>query len=527
MRKSLLDLIKENNIEEIRDNIENYDVNYIFYQNTPNETTALIHAVYYERKEIVELLLKNKANVNIVNYDNETALIYSNDIYISELLINNNANVNIQDNTGKTSLIHNIIKNNIDIIELLLESGANVNIQDNEGRTALIYAVTYNNYYITDLLLKYRANPNIIDNNGENVLLINTDYDIAELLLENGADPNITDLDGSTPIMYLDDVNIIRLLLEYGSDVNHRNNNRQTPIMFSNDVNVIKFLIDNNANINVQDSFGNTPLSIAVQNGNTEIIKLLEVQPAITDISPIQSGYGKKSNRKSKRKNNNNYKKSKKKNQIKNNFKILIDIGCFNAKTNSITYKLLNRKKDKWFGYMVEPNPYMKDDIKKNLSGLDYKYFNLAISNKNAILPFYLGKYGFFNRREKVQKNKCMRSSLVQNKDYVKRHLTDNKIDVKSVTLQKFINDNKINKIDLLKIDTEGHDYDILKEYFKNKPNILPLKIITEDIVENKEKDYDDQLKIKYKKKKLLEKYGYKFKQLDFYNSEYNLIKNI
>ena len=108
MRKSLLDLIEENNIEDIQNNIENYDVNYIFYQGTPNQTTALIYAVYYDRLEIVELLLKNKANVNIVNYDNETALIYSDDIYITELLINNNANVNVQDNTGKTPLIHNI-----------------------------------------------------------------------------------------------------------------------------------------------------------------------------------------------------------------------------------------------------------------------------------------------------------------------------------------------------------------------------------------------------------------------------------
>ena len=82
MRKSLLDLIEENNIEDIQNNIENYDVNYIFYQGTPNQTTALIYAVYYDRLEIVELLLKNKANVNIVNYDNETALIYSDDIYI-------------------------------------------------------------------------------------------------------------------------------------------------------------------------------------------------------------------------------------------------------------------------------------------------------------------------------------------------------------------------------------------------------------------------------------------------------------
>lgn len=207
--------------------------------------------------------------------------------------------------------------------------------------------------------------------------------------------------------------------------------------------------------------------------------------------------------------------------------KILIDIGCFNAKTNSITYKLLKKKREKWFGYMIEPNPHMKEDIIKNLEGLDYQYFNFAISNKNGISPFYLGKYGFFNRREKVQKNKCMRSSLVT-KDYVKQHLSDTHISIETKTLKQFIKDNNISHIDLLKIDTEGHDYDILKEYFKNTDNIvMPLKIITEDLVKNKEEEYNEQNIIKEKKKKLLLKLGYIYNQLDFYNSEFTLANQV
>jgi FkbM family methyltransferase len=205
--------------------------------------------------------------------------------------------------------------------------------------------------------------------------------------------------------------------------------------------------------------------------------------------------------------------------------KILIDIGCFNAKTNSITYKLLKKKREKWFGFMIEPNPYMKEDILNNLEGTQFQYFNLAISNKNGISPFYLGKYGFFNRREKIQKKKCMRSSLVCDKDYVKQHLSDEQISIETKTLKQFIKDNNISHIDLLKIDTEGHDYDILKEYFVpcTSDIIYPQKIITEDIVKNKEEEYSEQNIIKAMKKKLLVNIGYQFRQLDFYNSEFIL----
>jgi len=213
--------------------------------------------------------------------------------------------------------------------------------------------------------------------------------------------------------------------------------------------------------------------------------------------------------------------------------KILIDIGCFNAKTSSFTYKLLNRKREEWFGYMIEPNYYLNEDIKKNLEKCNYKFFNYAISNKNEKnIKFYLGKYGFNNYRDKKQMNKCMRSSLCIDKDYVNEHLTKEYINVETITLKKFIEDNNIDKIDLLKIDTEGHDYSILKEYFNEDDDniILPQEIITEDIVKNKEdilnnKEgyYKEQFEIKEKKIKLLKKFNYIYEELDICNTKFIL----
>jgi FkbM family methyltransferase len=207
------------------------------------------------------------------------------------------------------------------------------------------------------------------------------------------------------------------------------------------------------------------------------------------------------------------------------NEKILIDIGCFNAKTNSITYKLLNRKKENWKGYLIEPNYHLNMDIINNLENCNFNLYNYAISNKNEKnTKFYLGKYGFNNYRDKKQMNKCMRSSLCIEKDYVKQHLTNNFILVECMKLKDFIEFNKIKKIDLLKIDTEGHDYEILLEYFNNDNIIYPLEIITEDIVKNKEEDHLEQLEIKEKKINLLNFFNYKYTKLDEYNSKFILV---
>ena len=43
---------------------------------------------------------------------------------------------------------------------------------------------------------------------------------------------------------------------------------------------------------------------------------------------------------------------------------------------------------------------------------------------------------------------------------------TENKIQVQSITLDTILNDNKIEKCDILKLDCEGAEYEILMTYF-------------------------------------------------------------
>ena len=56
---------------------------------------------------------------------------------------------------------------NVELIEILLKSGAQINLRDRNGRTALFYAEVFGGNNISTMLLKSGANVDIKDMNGK------------------------------------------------------------------------------------------------------------------------------------------------------------------------------------------------------------------------------------------------------------------------------------------------------------------------------------------------------------------------
>lgn len=202
------------------------------------------------------------------------------------------------------------------------------------------------------------------------------------------------------------------------------------------------------------------------------------------------------------------------------NKKVIVDIGCFNARTQSLAHKLLHRKKEQWFGLMVEPNMHMQDEIHKSLQGTDYKYVRCAIGTEDKTGRLYMGKYGFFDRRSPAQKEKCMRSSLVAEEYYIAQHLTDEYQTVDIKTLNTLFAENEVTRIDILKIDTEGNDANILCGY---DFAVRPVEIITEDFVAPRGKGTkafeERQNEVRLQKYAALEQAGYTFVKAEDCNS--------
>lgn len=71
-----------------------------------------------------------------------------------------------KDKEGRSALHWSVDSDHIEVLELLLKSKANPNIQDFDGQTPLHYAATCDRVDAIKILLEHGANYNLSDNDG-------------------------------------------------------------------------------------------------------------------------------------------------------------------------------------------------------------------------------------------------------------------------------------------------------------------------------------------------------------------------
>lgn len=102
------------------------------------------------------------------------------------------------------------------------------------------------------------------------------------MLLDKGADPCLGDATGNTAQMgmaFRGFDQIAAQLLKTSCDVNTRNKKGQTAIMMAalfGRTAQIKMLVDAGANPSIADDAGNTAAGLANQQGNDELVRVLE-----------------------------------------------------------------------------------------------------------------------------------------------------------------------------------------------------------------------------------------------------------
>ena len=80
-----------------------------------------------------------------------------NRVEMVQLLIKSKADLNARDNIGRTALMLAVVGTRTDSVKTLIDSGADVNIKDAQGDTALKYAKKMGEKEIIALLKKARA----------------------------------------------------------------------------------------------------------------------------------------------------------------------------------------------------------------------------------------------------------------------------------------------------------------------------------------------------------------------------------
>ena len=168
---------------------------------------------------------------------------------------------------------------------------------------------------------------------------------------------------------------------------------------------------------------------------------------------------------------------------------ILFDVGAHHGET------IFNFKKNFKFDqiHSFEASEINFKILKKKITNLDNKKFlinNFGLSDKNRILQINqssdsasstLSKINSFS---KYYKKKIKILGISDDKEYIRP------LEVKLIQLDDYILEKKLKRIDLLKIDTEGHEYYVLKGALKNLSKIKYIYF---------EHHYDDMLIKGYK----------------------------
>ena len=210
----------------------------------PLERTALMRT---QNKEVLELLLKYKANKLATTIDGNPILI--------ERLSN--------------------LKNDEENILFLLQKNVNPNKTNKYNQTALMMPTI--NFKTLNNFITYGANVNLLDNFGKSALMYQTNEDNIKLLIDKGADVNAFDKKGKSVLMHhIDNLEVVNLLIENNVDVNHKDDLGKTALMYAKNLEVITSLLNANANVNLKDKLGNNVLHYAVKSEKEAKYKIIE-----------------------------------------------------------------------------------------------------------------------------------------------------------------------------------------------------------------------------------------------------------
>jgi len=242
--------------------------------------------VFLGQNKNIDLNIKDNNNNYIINY----TILY-NKPKITSKLIELGARIDILDNDKRTMLYIPIKYNYNDIIDVLIKYDKDTigetiqNIKDINGNISLNYAIKFKNKYAINKLIKNGSDPNKKNNKGNNSLhlaVYSKDLEFCKIIADNiyNIDDKNTVGDSALSIACnLESLNIVKFLVDKKADINTQDHeNEFTPLIYSinqNNKDIAKYLLENGANPNLQDIYGNTALHYCVYENNEYLFNIL------------------------------------------------------------------------------------------------------------------------------------------------------------------------------------------------------------------------------------------------------------
>ena len=325
-----------------REGVDRYDLygeETAIDHDTVTGLTPLHAAAMFGRPDMVKFLLKNQADPNALNEQQQTPLhlalgrrlrksgiddawtepynmveeletIYDYDseaddgeifLFVKEtrestvnaLLNHPGINLEVSDYRGQTPL--HVVKygerKHSEVVNRLLSRGSKIDAQDHEGRTALHLAAAAGDHESLQVLLSNAADPTILDHKGQNALHYAARCAKSlDLLLQHGVGKsmiNSVDSEGRNTLHHALDKSCtanVKLLLNHGVDIECTDHAGRDPLAhyiclspFACEPEIIRLLVAHGANARRIDSRGLPLCHLAVQGCLPVTTELLEV----------------------------------------------------------------------------------------------------------------------------------------------------------------------------------------------------------------------------------------------------------
>lgn len=279
---NLLDACRQSDIQKLKKYLTSQTVNFVHPYSGDTPLHCVAQSIYSKRKQVLEILIRKGAQLNVKNKDFLTPLHVAaeNSYYdIMDAILRNGGNVNALDGLGQTCLHRSAREDDVQSCRLLLSHNIDPTIISLQGYTALQLA--------SENVLKILKDPPSDAIDLECQLLEASkagDLEtVRRIVLSNPRTVNCRDLDGrhSTPLHFASGYNrvpVVEFLLENGADVHAQDKGGLIALHNSSSYGhfeVTELLIKHGANVNAADLWKFTPIHEASAKGKTEIVKLL------------------------------------------------------------------------------------------------------------------------------------------------------------------------------------------------------------------------------------------------------------
>uniref|UniRef100_A0A915KDU0 RING-type E3 ubiquitin transferase n=1 Tax=Romanomermis culicivorax TaxID=13658 RepID=A0A915KDU0_ROMCU len=254
--------------------------------------TALQAAAQNGHLDVVKLLIKQKANLELEDKDGDRAIhhaAFGDEPAIIEILAKSKVDLNARNKRKQTALHIAVNKGYLSVVKTLIESGSHCSLQKRDDVIAL-------------LLTQGQADVTLTNNNGFNVLhhaALRGNASAMRIILQNLHRPWVVDEkkdDGYTALHLAalnNHVEVANLLITLGHvNINMQNANSQTVLHLAVErqhTQIVRLLTREGANLNVADKDGDTPLHEALRHYTLSQLKQLQ---DVRDVGKLLTGLG-------------------------------------------------------------------------------------------------------------------------------------------------------------------------------------------------------------------------------------------